>query len=297
MGNRRNGNIDNTDDVANVDGVHNIEISAVINGRRHTREEVLAWESRRMSRAAAKIGLPAPTGSLRERRAAFAEEKLALGDEGIRRRLAKELKVSDPMSRGAALLSRGTRAKRAMSVCELHVTGGNGHANGRADADARANPNPNAADFVDWFTDTDRPDYERSMIAACPDHFLIKTAPDGTQEVIETTGGSPLATRFFVDYTDLSSLASVADPRAEVEAAGTAISPTGSPLGSPTGSPAGTPIGGVRHEFRDEPGGFRAHLCVEFPALMAPHMISQHRWHLAVEFSNWIELAFSRSDI
>lgn len=237
-----------------------VDMSAVINGRRHTREEVLAWESRRISRAAAKIGLPAPTGSLRNRRLAFTEEKMALGGDGIRRRLARELELSDLMSRTTARLSRG---KRIMSVCELHVTGGN------------------AAEFVEWFNDTERPDYEHSMIAACPDHFLIQTVPDGTQEVIETTGGSPMATRFLVDYTDHSGLASVADPGSDVEAAGIAISETGGP------------IGGVRHEFRDEPGGFHARLCVEFPLLIAPHMISQHRWHLAVEFSNWIEFAFT----
>lgn len=236
-----------------------IDLSAIIDGRRHTREEVLAWESRRISRAAAKIGLPTPTGSLRERRLAFTEEKMALGAEGIRRRLAGELKLSDLMTRTTAWLSRG---KRTMSVCELHVTGGN------------------AAEFVDWFNDTNRPDHERSMIAACPDHFLIRTAPDGTQEVIETTGGSPMVTRFFVNYTDLSGLASVADPRSEVEVAGTAT------------SEAGAPIGGVRHEFRDEPGGFHARLCVEFPVLLTPQMVSQHCWHLAVEFSNWIEFAF-----
>jgi hypothetical protein len=52
----------------------------------------------------------------------------------------------------------------------------------------------------------------------------------------------------------------------------------------------GTPIGGVRHQFRDEPsGGFRARLTVEFPLTTLPHMIAAHRWHLACEFSNWIE--------
>jgi hypothetical protein len=53
-------------------------------------------------------------------------------------------------------------------------------------------------------------------------------------------------------------------------------------------------IGGVRHKFRDEADGFRARLCVEFPWLTAPYLIAQHRWHLACEFSNWIEAAFAR---
>ena len=53
----------------------------------------------------------------------------------------------------------------------------------------------------------------------------------------------------------------------------------------------GVPIGGVRHLFRDEPNGFRARLTVEFPLTMPSYMIRQHRWHLACEFSNWIEAA------
>ena len=57
------------------------------------------------------------------------------------------------------------------------------------------------------------------------------------------------------------------------------------------GLAAGLAIGGVRHEFRDEPGGFHARLCVEFPLLTVPHLLDQHRWHLACEFSNWIEAA------
>ncbi|MGI5170936.1 hypothetical protein ACQEU3_41950 [Spirillospora sp. CA-253888] len=238
-----------------------IEVSAVINGRRYPREAVLAWEAGRLPKAAAKIGLAVPSGSLERRRRAFAESKIALGAEEIGRRLRRDLRIGDAVSATTARLSRGGRA---MSVCDLHVAAGG------------------AAEFVRWFTDTARPDYVHSMIAASPDHFLIQTAPDGTQEVVETTGGSPLATRFFVDYTDLSALASAPDSRFTAQAAGVAI------------SAGGRTIGGVRHQFRDGPDGLHARLCVEFPRLVAPHMISQHRWHLAAEFSNWIEFAFAR---
>jgi hypothetical protein len=55
----------------------------------------------------------------------------------------------------------------------------------------------------------------------------------------------------------------------------------------------GRVIGGVRHEFRNVSGGFHARINVEFPRFIAPHMITQHRWHLACEFSNWIELALA----
>lgn len=235
-------------------------IRAVIKGRPVTRDEVLAWEAKRLPKAARKIGLPVPAGDLADQRDAFTDSKLALGAAEVRRRLARDIRLADATARATTQLSRG---RRATSICDLHVTGGS------------------ASEFVAWFTETGRDDYARSMIAANPDHFLIDTATDGRQEVIETTGGSPLATRFLVDYDDTSPLVTPRDQAFPVEAAGVARTDTG------------LAIGGVRHEFRDEPSGFHARLCVEFPTLIAPHMIAQHRWHLACEFSNWIEFAFT----
>jgi hypothetical protein len=238
----------------------NLTINAVINGRAISRDEVLIWESKRLPKAARKIGLPVQNGDLARQKSEFTDRKLALGADEIRRRLACDIRTADVVARATTRLSFG---RRATSVCEIQVVGGN------------------AKDFVDWFTDTTRDDYARSMIAAHPDHFLIDTAPDGRQEVIETTGGSPLATRFFVDYDDTSPLVTPRNPDFAVEAAGVAR------------TDRGLAIGGVRHEFRDEANGFQARLCVEFPLVTAPHMIAQHRWHLACEFSNWIEAAFA----
>ncbi|MGW4286352.1 hypothetical protein ACWEIK_05400 [Streptomyces sp. NPDC004673] len=234
-------------------------VYAVIGGRRVSRAEVLAWEAARLPVAAAKIGLPVPSGDLARQREAFAEAKLALGPAEIRRRLRRDLRVGDAVARATTRLSGG---RRATSVCELHVDGGS------------------ASEFVRWFMDTARADYVRSMTAAHPDHFLIRALADDRQEVIETTGGSPLPTRFVVDYADLSSLTTPADPDADARAAGVAL------------DGGGRPIGGVRHEFRDVPGGFRARLCVEFPRLTLPRILSAHRRHLAIEFANWTESAF-----
>ena len=237
-----------------------LTIDAVIAGRAVSRDEVLAWEAQRLPKAARKIGLPVPAGDLARQRTAFADAKLTLGADDVRRRLARDIRAAGVVARGSTHLSFG---RRATSVCELHVTGGS------------------AAAFVEWFTATDRDDYARSMIAANPDHFLIDTAPDGRQEVIETTGGSPLATQFFVDYDDTSPLVTPRDPAFPVEAAGVAR------------TAGGLAIGGVRHEFRGAANGFHARLCVEFPWLTAPYMIAQHRWHLACEFGNWITAAFA----
>ncbi|MGW3115443.1 hypothetical protein [Streptomyces sp. NPDC001091] len=155
---------------------------------------MLAWEAERLPRAAAKIGLPVPSGELARQRADFADSKHALGADEIRRRLRRDLRLGDI--------------------------------------------------------------------------------------VANTTGGSPLPTRFLVDYTDLSTLTTSSDPASDADAAGVAI------------SGKGLHIGGVRHEFRDVPGGFHARLCVEFPRTTLPRILSEHRRHLAIEFSNWVEFAF-----
>ena len=236
-------------------------IRAVIDGADISRTQVQAWERRRMAKASRRIGLTVPDGDLESARLDFAQAKLDLGATEIRRRLRRALAVSDPVGRATAAAARGGRVT---STCDLHVVGGD------------------ASTFVSWFTDDTRLDYEHSMISANPDHFLIATAPDGRQEVIETTGGSPLPTRFFVDYEDHSSLRTPTDRAFSTEAAGVARSANG------------MAIGGVRHQFRDTDEGFHARLTVEFPSTMLRSMVLEHRWHLAVEFSNWVHLAFAR---
>ncbi len=53
----------------------------------------------------------------------------------------------------------------------------------------------------------------------------------------------------------------------------------------------GPPTGAIRHQFHDEPSGFAARLTGEFPVATPPWLIRAHQWHLACEFSNWIEAA------
>lgn len=239
-----------------------LTIRAVIHGSEVRRSEVHAWEAKRLPKAARKIGLAVPSGDLAQQRDAFARAKVELGAEEVRRRLSRDIRLADTIASASTALSLG---RRAHSICDLHVSGGQ----------------PLAADFVEWFMAIERPDYVESMVAGNPDHFLIDTAPDGSQEVIETTGGSPLATRFFVDYVDVSSLVTPRGPEFPLDLSGVAR------------TSKGLVIGGVRHEFRDLPDGFHARLHVEFPLLTAPTMIAAHRWHLACEFSNWIEAAFA----
>jgi hypothetical protein len=117
------------------------------------------------------------------------------------------------------------------------------------------------------------------MLDACPDHSIIATSADGKQVVVETTGGSPFASEFVIDYSDTAAVKTALDPSFPDRIVGAARLKDG------------VIVGGVCHQFRQEGEGFRAKLSVEFPMMILPYMIAEHRWHLAAEFSNWIEAA------
>lgn len=140
-------------------------------------------------------------------------------------------------------------------------------------------PTGSASRFARWFEDRNVLNDERVMLSACPDHYIIARDSRGRQLVVETTGGAPLPGQFTVDYADVSSLLTQADPTYPYQVAGVARLDDS------------LAIGGVRHQFRQEGDGFRALLTVEFPGRVPRKMIAEHRWHLAVEFANWIEAA------
>jgi hypothetical protein len=237
-----------------------VSIAATVSGECLGRERVLAWEERRITAAAKRLCVAVPTnGDVASRRESLLKAKLDLGSEAIIERLRRDIRISGPLARVEAAMT----PRRRTSVTHLTVHGGT------------------AQDFVDWFHTQTAKSNEPAMLRACPDHFVIRTGSDGRQEVIETTGGSPLATQFFIDYDGPESPITPADSDYPHQIAGVALASTG------------RSIGGVRHQFRNTSAGFDAHLTVEFPLPTLPVMVSQHRWHLACEFSNWIEAAFS----
>jgi hypothetical protein len=234
------------------------KIDAIIAGKSRTRQEVQTWEDRRASAVMRKLSVDGPNMSRLEKRRALLARKLALGHGGIRKTMRRELVWSARIARLTAALS-GRRRK--FSTCELVV----GH--GSAD------------EFCQWFRERARQGDEPPMLDACPDHYIIATTADGKQLVVETTGGSPFASEFIIDYSDSRGIQTALDAAFPVRIVGTARLADG------------VIVGGVCHQFRQEGEGFRAKLSVEFPAMVLPHMIAEHRWHLAAEFSNWIETA------
>ncbi|WP_433667983.1 hypothetical protein ACQP06_29650 [Nocardia sp. CA-136227] len=249
-----------------------IEIRADLGGRRITRDQVRAWESRRagavLRKLAARLGERALAELLPDRtmaellgapldmqRVALTDLKIRLGHAGLYAVLERDLVVSERIARAGMAMSRG---RTAHSAIRLEV------------------PGYSAERFAAWFENLVLDNREAEMVDACPDHYLLRGLPDGRQEVVETTGGSPMPTRFLVDYTTTDDLTVPVDPRYPIQIAGQAVLDDG------------LVIGGVRHQFRDQGGTLNALLTVQFPATLPGRFIRQHRWHLAVEFSNWL---------
>jgi hypothetical protein len=176
------------------------------NGRSASRREVLYWEAKRAVKVAPKMGAVAPSSDLPTLRRALVNRKLELGNDAIEAQLARELLWSERVGRGGAAASRG---RRRLNTIELHASEG-------------------AAELVpQWCHEAITTNEETPLLAARPDHYLSRTRADGRQEVIEPTGGAPLAVRMFFDDSDLSTLTSPHDPSFPVEWAGVARTAAG----------------------------------------------------------------------
>lgn len=112
-------------------------------------------------------------------------------------------------------------------------------------------------------------------LSACPDHYALRLLGGRRLEVIETCGFSPVPVRFFIACGDESGLRTPRDSTYGQQSTGAAR------FGD------GTLIGGVRHQFKDTPQGFRARLLVEFPIITPSFIVKSHQMHLACEFSHW----------
>ena len=237
-----------------------LDITAVFGDKSVSRAEVLEWEGRRAAVVFQKLGMGTPPDDVAARREALVARKLELGHAEIERRLARQTALAARSSRLMSALSRGGRR---LCVVELHGTG--------ASAEAMPAFYKAAMDSGD----------EAPLLAAAPDHWMLRRRDDGIQQVIETTGGSLLASCIYLDENEVGPISTPADPSFPVQW----VSFGRARLDGP-------PAGALRHQFRDEPGGaFTARLTIEFPRVTPARFVNAHRWHLACEFSNWIEAA------
>lgn len=236
-----------------------LDITARIDGRNVTRTEVLAWEARRSVKVCKKLGVTAPPGDLTAQREALVARKLELGHEALERLLARELRWSLRSARLASAVARGRRR-----FCTVELTGSGG----------------SAEIMPRYYRAAMETGDERALLSACPDHYVLCREADGLEKVVETTGGSPLSARILLDESDTGTVLTPADPEFPVQWVAVG-----------RGKGGVRPAGAIRHQFRDEPTGFRVRLTGEFPITVPPHLVRAHQWHLACEFSNWIEAA------
>lgn len=235
-----------------------LTISAEIDGCTVSREEVLAWEARRARKVCKKLAV-APSGDVKAMRTALVARKLELGHEALEEMLARELRLSRLGGRIVQGVSRGRRR-----LCRIELRGSGGS------AEAMPAYYKRAMETGD----------EAALLAACPDHYILRETVGGRELVVESVGGSPLAGRVLLDESDVSTARTAADPSYPVQWVAVGRYREGSP-----------PAGAIRHQFRDEADGFAVRLTGEFPAATPPFVIREHKWHLACEFSNWIEAA------
>ena len=246
-------------------------LTATIGGRRVDRDEVLQWEARRLKVAAARIKgnvtgwllgdldalilRPAlSTADVPRAREQLADVKMRLGEAEMRKLTTVDLDASNP-------LGVITAAPHQWAISHTTIQSDAGTADG----------------FVNWFNHRIALNDVRSMLVACPDHYISRTTGPKRVEVIEETGGAIVASRFFINLAETDSLPIPVDPKYPARTAGWAR------------NAHGTRIGAVRHQFRNDPdGGFTGELAVAFPAFVPPTFITEHRWHMACEFSNWI---------
>src|SRR5262249_61424584 len=102
-------------------------------------------------------------------------------------------------ARSSRLMSALSRGGRRLCVVELHGSGGS--------AEAMPAFYKAAMDSGD----------EAPLLAASPDHWVLCKRDDGIQQVIETTGGSPLASRIFLDENEGGPIQTPADPTFPVQ--------------------------------------------------------------------------------
>jgi hypothetical protein len=239
-----------------------LDITAVLDDRKVSRAEVLQWEGHRAAVVFHKLGMGAPSEDVAVAREALVARKLELGHAAIERRLARQMAMATRSSRVMSALSRGGRR-----LCVAELRSGEG----------------SAESMPAFYTAAMDSGDEAPLLAASPDHWMLRKRDDGVQQVIETTGGAPLASCIYLDENEVGPISTPADPSFPVQwvAFGRARLD-------------GPPVGALRHQFRDEPGGgFTARLTIEFPRVTPARFVEAHRWHLACEFSNWIEAANS----
>lgn len=216
------------------------------------------WRVKRVLKTARVLGQSVQnSGDAAGMNTQLTEIKLKYSYDEMHALLKARLSLSAFAMRCAATLSGG---KRKFATAEIEVDG--------VSAEAIANN-------IDKLMLEPSKENDAVNLAACPDHYVLRPSGENVLEVIETCGNSPLPFQFFIVYGDETGVHTPRDGAYEHQSVGTARIKSGAVMG------------GVRHQFTDTENGFKAKLCVEFPALCPRTIIKAHQMHLACEFSYW----------
>lgn len=192
-------------------------------------------------------------------RIALALLKRKLGAERLQELLADE---TDETER--EIEARGSpEGKFVLALTEVRVRGGT------------------AEEFLAFFQHLVRThDYER-LDAGNPEHYVVAPTADGRLDVIENVGAWKLPQRFFVKLGEGAEAApnpADVDPSYPILMAGRAR------------TQKGEEVYRVLHQFGNTEDGFRAKLGIYFSAKAPPEQVQGHKWHLACEFTNWVNM-------
>lgn len=173
--------------------------------------------------------------------------------------------LREDTSKSAALIGRWaakSKGKFVPSTAEIVVKGGN------------------AKGFLAWFERVTLVSDEVSLLGANPEHYLVQCIPHG-QEVIETLGAWGRPVHFTIDFN--RDVKDMVTPEAFDDEYPVRM------LGAGSVAP-GVDAGVVVHQFADTEDGFKIKLAIYYPAAADPAMVEGHRSHLALEFTNWVNM-------
>lgn len=233
----------------------------IINGKEFTKTEMDSWKRKRINKVLRNLKKTLPmTKGTDELCEQLTSLKLKMSYEEIVSLMKTKLAIGELGMKFATALSGNKRRAAITTILANGIT-----------AEKFSN-------IIDSLMLEDTEEYRKVNLAACPDHYVLRTL-NGTLEIIETTGCTPVPTQFFITFNDDTGLKEPRNLNYPYQSTGVAKLKNG------------TIIGGVRHQFKDTKSGIEVRTLVEFPYLCPKVIIKEHQKHLAVEWSNWIEWA------
>ena len=156
----------------------------IINGKEFTKAEMDTWKKKRIKKVLRNlkkdITVTDDVGVMCDE---ITKLKAEMSYEEITSKIKLKLAVGQIGMKLAAAISRG---KRRSSVTTIYADGITVEKLGK---------------MIDALMLEDTEEHRFANLAACPDHYVLSSR-NGTLEVIETAGNTPVPTQFFITFND-----------------------------------------------------------------------------------------------